>query len=165
MALASFTTSCLLVRFVRGAVPNPGKKLLWGGGKADCDVRGYGKGATDAPGATRIWFLREESTYLRPVVDAYGVYFVGFTSAWPAADNADLAKTFAHLLLTPAAMNKSARDYGRTWDFELPSTACFLLGRTECIEQMRALAMLGDPLLRRHACEFLNSQFREACTP
>lgn len=151
---------------VKGKVPRNGKKFLWGGGKPGCHLTEHAKGATEGRGPmTRVWFVREEGNYIRPVVDALGVYFVAFNVKWDDGSREDSKKKFGRLLLSPNAVDTSPRDYGRWWDFELPSTACSILGRDECIGRIKGLAALGDPLLRRNACDFLKSQFRETCTP
>lgn len=152
---------------VKGKIPPGGKKFLWGGTKPGCDLTDYGAGArqeSKSTALTRVWFIREEGDYIRPVVDGGGgLFFFVFNGKWD--DGQDPEKKFARLLLTPNAVGRSARDYGRRWDFEVPSTACLVLGREQCIEQIKALAALGDPLLRRRACDFLNSQFKETCSP
>ena len=151
---------------IKGKTPDARKKLIWGGAKPDCDLTEYGRGTTNRTGPlTLIWFVREESDYLRPVVDALGVYFFAFGVAWDDQWNRDGAHQFGRLLLTPTAVGTDLSDYARRFNFELTSTACFVLGREECVSRIRELAKLGDAQLSREACAFLRSQFRDNCSP
>ena len=139
-----------------------GKKFLWGAGQPGCGLIRRGAEPERGP-TTQVWFVRAEGNYIRPVVDAMGVYFVAFNGEQDLGSGPDPAKKFAELLLTPEAVDTNAHEYGRWWSFELVSTACFILGRERCSEELNRLAALGDLLLKKKVCEFLSSQFREAC--
>jgi hypothetical protein len=149
---------------VRGRLPRSGKKFLWGGARPGCEVNMPAREAPEGAGPRmRVWFVREDGEYIRPVVDGFGPYFVELRANWEVPRGADPQRVFAQLLLSPAAVDEDARHYGQHWDFDLAMTACHILGKPECIEQINRLASLGDPLLRRRACEFLTSQFRAGC--
>lgn len=159
---------------VRGALPSVGKKFLWSSMSPGCDPTRSAYGTTQYHGpGTRVWFLREEAEYIRPVVDIGGAFFVGFNVKWNILPTQAPEKHFGQLLLTPSAIDASLRDYAHGF-FNLANAACLILGRDElsegrspraCVAQVRALADLGDPNLRRAACDFLQSQFGERCRP
>src|SRR4051794_15008782 len=74
---ADFQSSSVL----RGHVPPSAEKLLWGTSTPGCSFKYLTDGQPwgNEP-ITRVWFLREEGRYLRPVVDAGGLLFCAFHS-------------------------------------------------------------------------------------
>lgn len=148
---------------VKGRRPASGKKFVWGSVHPGCELN-LAEPPRDGRPFTDVWFIREEGNYLRPVVDGGGYYCYTFYTNWDDGSSVAPQTRFARLLLTPSADGASVQDYARRF-FTPASTACFILGREPCIEQIRALAALGDPDLRQAACEFLRSQFQEKCAP
>jgi hypothetical protein len=148
---------------IRGKVPLNGRKFLWGAATPGCDVTkvSYGRRWSDEA-ITHVWFIREEGGYLRPIVDAGGLYYYAFHTKWTGDSKEDPQERFAELLLTPSANDKTLREYAHGF-FNLASNACFILGRPKCIEKINKLTQLGDADLRRAACDFLKSQFQANC--
>jgi hypothetical protein len=150
---------------VKGEIPRTAKKFLWGGTRPGCDLTEHGKGATGSRGPiTRVWFVREEGNYIRPLVDAFGVYFLAVKGEWPDGTREEAQKKLGRALLTPDALGMGLGIYSFHFS-ELASTACFILGRDECIERVQGLANLGNRALRKEACDYLSTQFKEKCAP
>jgi len=60
---------------VKGKIPTPGKKLIWAAIRPGCDIVRFHFGYEETtPPVTRVWFVREEGEYIRPVVDAGGLF-------------------------------------------------------------------------------------------
>jgi hypothetical protein len=143
---------------VKGRRPAAGKEFLWGIAKPDCTEYV----SDDSHAISRVWFIREEEKFLRPVVDGFGIYYVNFYVPWATDPRREPQQQFGELLLSPAARAASLADFAQGFDAHA-STACFLLGRERCIERIRSLSRLGDPDLHRAACDFLNSEMEVAC--
>lgn len=148
---------------VRGRLPASGKKFVWGSVHPGCELN-LPDPPRDGRPFTHVWFIREEGNYLRPVVDGGGFYCYTFYANWEDGSNVAPETRFARLLLTPSADGAALRNYAARFDTPA-STACFILGREPCTQQIKALAALGDPDLHRAACKFLRSQFQEECAP
>jgi hypothetical protein len=118
--------------------------------------------ADDKRTITRVWFIREEGKYVRPVVDGFGIYFVNFYVPWDESPARDPQEQFGDLLLSPAARGATLAEFADGF-FTPAATACFVLGRAPCIERIRSLAKLGEPELQRAACDFLKSEFQVGC--
>jgi hypothetical protein len=154
---AGFTASAV----IKGSLPPDGAKWLWGSTRPGCklDLQGL---QSDGQGVTRVWFLREESGYLRPVADARAVMVLTFLSQWDVNSRADPQTRFAELLLNPSANSTGSTYFAQTL-FESASAACVILGQDRCKPKLRKLTTLGDPELSREVCGLLSSQFREEC--
>jgi hypothetical protein len=111
---------------------------------------------------TRVWFVRQEGDYLRPVVDAGGPLCLTFNFKWSVKSGENPSEHFARLLLTPLAVASTPVEYAQRF-FSFASPACSIMGKGECIGEIKALAAMGVPYLRREACDFLASQFHETC--
>jgi hypothetical protein len=66
------------------------------------------------------------------------------------------------LLLNPAATSDTLEDFASYLRL-VGDIACDLLGKTECVEQIRALAGIGNPVLHENACHFLEGQLKTDC--
>jgi len=150
---------------VKGSVGPDRRTFLWGQTTTDCDLSTYhGSGVDEQTGAmTRVWFLRQEGKYSRPVVDAGAPLCFTFNVKWDIKSPEKPSQQFARLLLTPDAVASTPVEYAQRF-FHFASPACFIMGRDECVHQIKALADRGVPSLRREACEFLASQFHEECS-
>jgi hypothetical protein len=147
---------------VKGKPPAAGKKFVWGSGLSGCKVPMRNRQA-DAETVTRVWFIREEERYVRPVVDYPARFFTVIYTAWADAASAAPQIRFAQLILTPNANTGTLREFASDTFPDPAFLACWILGKEECISRMRGLAALGDSELRHRACEYLESQFRETC--
>jgi hypothetical protein len=112
---------------------------------------------------TEVWFIREEERYLRPAVDAGGIYYLSFHTTWDNNSQVDPEKRIGRLLLTPSANSKTLHDFAQGF-FHEAMNACIILGTSECTKIINALAQRKDPDLREAACKFLKSQFQQNCT-
>jgi hypothetical protein len=149
---------------LRGHLPPSGEKLLWGASTPGCSFKYLTDGQPwgDEP-VTRVWFLREEGRYLRPVVDAGGLFFCTFHAK--RQDGPHSEAQFGELLLTPSANSRSLSQFAVEGFYSAASVACLILGQPLCTERLKSLAGLGDPKLSQAACSFLSSQFDEPCSP
>jgi hypothetical protein len=111
---------------------------------------------------TRVFFLRVEGKFLRPVFD-YGTHkYLGLLTGWDQGPHLPPRQRLGALLLTPHANTGTLKAYARyLWD--VGDIACDLLGKADCARRIRQLAKLGDPLLRQNACGFLEGQLHEGC--
>ncbi len=148
---------------IKGRVPPPGTKFLWGSPRPGCQLSFYEQLRWPAS-VTRVWFCREEQGYLRPVADAGSLMFVSFKADWDSSPEQDPQTRFATLLLTPSAESTNRETFKQTF-FASASTACLILGRAQCVNKIRTVAELHDPALTSTACDFLRTQFREKCLP
>jgi len=143
---------------IKGTLPARGKKYLWGAIRPGCKLEAL------PLDSTQVWFIREEGEYVRPAVDAGGYFFITFRVKWDYKSKEDPQTRFGRLLLNPTGRHDSLRQFGK--DIGDPaSTACSILGRARCVEEIRALTLLGDPDLTRAACDFLRTQYDESCRP
>jgi hypothetical protein len=111
---------------------------------------------------TRVFFLRVEGGFLRPVFD-YGTHkYLGLLTRWDQGPNLPARQRLGALLLTPHANNGTLKDYAE-YLWYVGDIACDLLGKADCTRRIRKLAKLGNPLLRRNACGFLQGQLDEGC--
>jgi len=148
---------------VKGRFPIKEKQLLWGAIRPGCNLYLDDQNGDGRP-AIRVWFVREEGDYLRPVVDGFGIYYIRFDAEWDESSTIDAEAQFGELLLTPSARSATLKDFAEGF-FNPASAACFILGRERCVERIRSLAALGEPALRESACGFLKSEYRLECTP
>lgn len=149
---------------VRGKKLPRSRTYLWGAIDPGCKLDQEGA-VVEGESLTQVWFIREEGLYLRPVVDAGGPFFFTLHVTWePHVAGVDSEKYFGTLLLSPGATGLSPQEYAQSF-FKPASLACWIIGRTDCIQRIRGLAAFDNRELHVAACEFLNSQFQARCTP
>jgi hypothetical protein len=152
------------VTVLKGKAPTEGKNLLWAGVRPDCAegiLPSYGYYMVTAPPATRVWFLREEGEYLRPVVDG-GVFNVSFHVSWANVPPERARATFARLLLEPAAGGISSRQFAGT-AADVLEVAGSILEQEEVIARLRALGKHPDEQVRQEACHLLKAAYEKEC--
>jgi hypothetical protein len=150
------------IAVVKGELSSVGKKYLWGSSQPGCRLWDDDPRLIYGRDKTRVWFLRKEGGFLRPPFDGGTAKFVGFITKWDESANATARRQFGTMLLTPAANGDVLDDYAKyLWD--VGDIACEVLGKAECVQQIRALAELGNPVLRENACHFLEGRLGEAC--
>jgi hypothetical protein len=149
---------------VRGRAPIDGKKFVWGSLISGCRLSPPVQRSEAGP-VTRVWFVREEGNFVRPVVDYHPRFFYEFHTAWSNGPDPSPQIRFAQLLLTPSANARTLREFASDGFPDPADLACFILGKEECVSRIQALADLGDPDLRKQACSYLDSQFAVACPP
>jgi hypothetical protein len=146
---------------IKGTAPSPRKKYLWAEFQPGCDLYFQDPIAAGSP-VTRVWFIREEGKYVRPAVDSARHYYLLHTD-WASSSDVDARTRFGRLLLTPAAYAGTLVEFSQGFT-NLASLAQMVLGDAEARTRVRELAGLGDPDLRREACDFLQMNFQEKCT-
>ena len=111
---------------------------------------------------TRVWFVREDGEYIRPVVDGGGVLFASFHVRFTAAGKPEDSKRFARLFLNPGALGMSPAHYAVV--FHTPvEFARVILGDSEWADALKRVAASGDIRLRESACEYLHIYFQQDC--
>ena len=151
----------LVTAVVKGELSGVGKKYLWASAQSGCK-EWYGDKRSFDRLKTRAWFLREEGEFLRPPFDGGTALFEGFFARWDQRSREPVRRQFGTLLLTPDANSDTLEDYAR-YLWNVGDIACEVLGKTECVRQLRALAAAGNPTLREDACHFLKGQMDVDC--
>lgn len=142
---------------ITGALPH--KKYLWGSVSPGCRLY-YGDQRSYEDRATRLWFMREDGEFLRPVSDGSRAFY-GFYAEWPEGSG-DPRRKLGNLILTPDANAKSLQEYSDGF-WELADFACDLLWKTDCVKEIDALAWLGNVHLRETVCAYLKAEQGEIC--
>jgi len=142
---------------LKGNLPSPGSKFLWASVQPGCEM----KDPIAAPPVTQVWFIRNEGAYLRPVVDGPTFYFYSLHVTWSGEEGPMGAARFAHLLLDPSAEDATPSGLAPGLS-SIAGLACLILGTSECAKDIRHLSALGDPKLRKAACEYLEQDLRQA---
>jgi hypothetical protein len=151
-----------VIAIVKGDLNLSTKRYLWASALPGCKLWDNSRRLIFRRFKTRVWFLREEGDFLRPPFDGGAALFIGFFAKWDESPRLSARQQLGTLLLTPTANNDTLKNYARyLWD--VGDIACELLGKAECVRQIRALAGLGDPVLRENACQFLKGQMDEDC--
>jgi hypothetical protein len=147
------------IAIVKGDLNRSTKRYLWASPLPGCKLWDNSRRLIFRRFKTRVWFLREEGGFLRPTFDGGTDGFIGF---FAKSSPLSARQQLGTLLLTPSANSDTLEDYARyLWD--AGDIACELLGKTECVRQLKALAELGNPVLRENACHFLKGQMDEDC--
>jgi hypothetical protein len=145
---------------IKGAI-DAKKKYVWASANPGCKLF-YGDSHDYAKRVARVWFLREEGEFLRPTFDGGTAYFYGFFERRNYAPDLAPQQKLGVLFLTPNANSDTLAEFASNiWG--VADVACSLLGKTECVQRITALAKLGNPSLRVAACEYLKAQQDEAC--
>jgi hypothetical protein len=138
-------------------------KFLWAYPSPGCEIYTRDRNLIASRFETRVWFLREEGSFLRPLFDGGGAHrFVGFCAKWVDGAPLPVRQRVGMFLLTPSANCTTPEDYAR-YLWSVGDFACALLGKRECVQRMRALARSGNTPLRTAACEYLNAQQHTSC--
>jgi hypothetical protein len=147
---------------VKGSLPPMGKKFLWGEIRPGCNLGSFRYGYREtSPPSTRVWFLRQEGEYLRPVVDGGGAYFVAFHWKWTDVPKEAVPRLFALLALDPVAIDLGPEEYYMA--LSSVEVARSILGDKELVVQLKALATRPNAELNKQACGYLEAELRESC--
>jgi hypothetical protein len=147
---------------IRGKLTLGVKRFLWGAIKPGCQLDQEASVSANES-LTQVWFVREEGSYLRPVVDAGGPFFFTFHEKWtPQTAGADPERHFGQLLLSPRATGLTPEEYAQSF-FKPAGLACWILGNADCMQRIRSLAAIDNRALHDAACKFLDYQFGEKC--
>ena len=150
------------VAVVKGDLKGNHRKYLWGSTIPGCELVDNDPKLIYHRFNTKIWFLREEGDFLRPTFDYETFRFMGIFTSWSQGPHLPARRRLGTLLLTPTANNDSLDDFAN-YLWNIGDIACDLLGKPECIRQIRNLQELGNPTLRLSACNFLQGQLGVDC--
>jgi hypothetical protein len=148
---------------VKGSLPAPGKKVLWAVIRPDCSAYldwDLDTGANQPP-VTRVWFLREEGEYLRPVSDG-GLFSVSFNWKWVDVPKAEAPRLFASLLLDPASRGFPPERYSEAI-LDASEVARSILPKEELVARLKTLSLSPVPRAREDICGYLAAAFQEPC--
>jgi hypothetical protein len=151
---------------IKGDLPSSGKKFLWAAIRPGCGFEWfrYGYDEKEAP-TTRIWFVREEGEYIRPVVDAGGVFFVSLHGKWFNPPKQEAPRMLALLMLNPAALGMSTAHYSIIFNTPVQLVRT-ILGDAEMAERLSDLAAStasSDRDLHEAVCYYLKDQLGRSC--
>jgi len=155
------------VAVLKGSLDPPVGKYVWAAPTSDCQPYERNPEFVSSQFRTRVWFLRKEAGFLRPLFDGGGASpSVGFCELWEDGAPMPPRQRLGVFLLTPWA--RCAETPGQIADYannlvNIGDFACALLGRTECIDRIQSLANSGSPALRVAACEYLDGQQQTSC--
>jgi hypothetical protein len=142
----------------------PTNKYLWGSLQPECRPDQLPAGHNPYVGPVmRIWFLKIEDEYLRPILEGGGVHLLILRGQWPSNPRENPERYLARLLLTPYVDSLNAEDYALHF-FQNASNACFILGSEDCKLEIRKLSLNPNSIIRNAACKYLRSQFDESCS-
>jgi hypothetical protein len=144
---------------LKGRLPDRSKPYLWATATPGCQMSALEP--LPAP-ATRIWFIREEDGWTRPVVDAFGVYWTWLHVNEQILRAQDPARQFARLLLDPDLSAANLESFNNTFR---PSAelACSILGKDTCTREILGLTRAADPHTRTVACRYLTMELQTPC--
>ena len=152
-----------VIAVVKGTLRSAPRTYLWASGLAGCDLYHYNPELATGRYRTRAWFLREEGKFLRPLFDYGTHYYVGLCARWEDGPPLPARRRLGALLLTPEANCEPLEDYAEYLKELAGDLACEVLGKTECVERIRALARMGNAALREAACGYLDWQQHTTC--
>ena len=139
---------------IKGIAPPSSATFVWGAGVPGCSLPSGSGGAPAGKARFRVWFIRTEGDYLRPIADYGARYFLELGTRW--TQGPDPGPRLARLILSS---NVSA-------PFPEPARlACWILGQQECVPLIRARLAEADPDIRREGCEFLVTELNLECSP
>jgi hypothetical protein len=144
---------------IKGTPPPPAKKYLWSDSTPGCDGHRFDYGATNV--TLRVWLVREDGPYLRPVTDTRGRAYYAFQKTSQIEPGVGAMAQLGRLLMTPAAAPSMASYETIFWG--AASLARGLLPAEEFRSSVLRLASSPDPNLRTQACTFLEQFLREPC--
>lgn len=146
---------------VKGTLHVASKRYLFASTFPGCRVLPDDPAALASRDKTRVWFLREEGEFLRPTFDWGTFPFLGLLAEWDTGAPLPPRERLGALLLTPLAVCDTTEAYAEdVW--LVADIACELLGKAECVQRIRMLA-LEIPVLREPACHFLKGQLEVDC--
>lgn len=141
-----------VVATIRGTAPKS-SKYVWASAIPGCKIPGWQQPRKERP-VTRVWFLRNERDFLRPIVDYVQSYFYEVSVPWVPSAQPSSRVAFARALIT---LNVAAvPEQEVEGAFYTPAAiACSILGDEECIERIRRLSVSTNPKVRRAANVYL----------
>jgi hypothetical protein len=128
------------VAVVKGRLPSGTRRFLWASSIQGCRVPPNASRSANRV-QTRVWFLRPEGEFLRPVFDSGTHGFIGLYARWEGGPPSPARVRLGRLLLTPSANSETLEQYSQyLWD--VGPIACELLGTQDCARMIRELKEL-----------------------
>ena len=152
---------------IKGERSSPANRYVWAQVSPGCNLWLWPDNprAVDRRFQTRVWFLREDGEFLRPPVDSGMYQYLGLFTKWKdVSSTTEARRELGALLLTPSANSDNLDDYAQYFPVVF-DIACEILPKTDCAEQVRHLAYMGNSKLREVACGFLKGELGEDCQP
>jgi len=144
---------------IKGTPPPPAKKYLWSDSFPGCDGHRFDYGATNV--TLRVWLVREDGPYLRPVTDTRGRAYYAFQTTAKIEPGGGAVAQLGRLMTPEAAVPSPAAYENIFWG--AASLARGLLPAVEFRSRVLRLTSSGDADLRARACMFLEQFLREPC--
>ena len=145
------------VSVLKGKLPQAPRKYLWASVSPGCTLWDDDPDLVFHRFKTRAWFLREEGDFLRPTFDGGTPRYLGLFAKWDDDSHLAPREHLGTLLLEPSANSDSLESYAKyLWD--VGDIACDLLGKAQCVREIRTLTTLGNAVLRKSACNYLEWQ-------
>ncbi len=142
--------------FVKGGIDSTRPKILLFSWSPRCSFGG-GKDFNVNP-VERIWFLRQEDEWLRPIIDTYSGFLDLFEPFEASASIAETQARFARALLSPKIVAKDPAAFFRRLP-EFYELSCQISGSDTCFANLRHMQQEAQPPLRAEICRWLASQF------
>jgi hypothetical protein len=144
------------IAVVKGHLQQSPRTLLWASIREKCILPGTPEGSK-----TKVWLLREELGFLRPVADAGGTRTVwGFRQNW-TAPGAGTPEIFLGEMLLKRETYLKEELSDAIWEFG--EIACELLGKAACVTRLRHLTAITDSTTAQSICDFLDVELGEGC--
>jgi len=153
---------CWAAAVVKGKMRAASRTYLWASAQPGCNLWPDDPHLVYHRQKTRAWFLREEGEFLRPTFDGGTSKFIGLFTKWEDGPRLPARQRLGVLLLTPAANSDTLEDFAH-YLWNVGDIACELLGKAECVRQIRNLASPGSATLRTEACRYLEGQQNTRC--
>lgn len=147
---------------VKGHLPpsQPKQHVLWPSRVPGCEFGREDATLTDE--YIRVWLLRVEGEFLRPLYDGGAATRIVLLARDPAERRNLTKQSLGSLFLRPSAYENGVDDL-KSDIMSIGSIACSLLGRQECIQELRALAN-RDQQMRARICEFIRASLENDCS-
>lgn len=148
---------------IKGDIKPGTKKFVWGAIRSGCNLAALGRATIRGDSVVRVWFIREEASLLRPVVDGGGIFFLAINGRFEGTEK-NRQEHFGELLLTPDAVAATSREYAAQF-LSLADAACLVLGKEQCVERIKQLARVPDGILHGAVCKVLHDNLETLCPP
>jgi hypothetical protein len=142
---------------IKGAAPADTSRILWFSYSTTCAFEHRQQAPSRA--IQRIWFLRSDRGWLRPITDNTLVYLELFQPLAAGGSQSELQRAFARVLLTPNAVAEDPKAFARRM-IEFHSLACEIGGTPLCFHLLAEL-QTQVPELRGDICQYAGLVFNQ----
>ena len=148
--------------FLKGGIDSTIPKILLFSWFPKCSF-GVGKDFDINP-VERIWFLRQEGEWLRPIIDNDSAFFDLFEPFEASASVAETQARFARALLSPKIVAQDQAAFFRRLP-EFYELSCQISGSDTCFANLRHMQQEAQPPLRAEICRWLASEYDQCRFP